>query len=50
MRVIYRNEVERHMASLTKAEAEALSAVLAKVTDSTCDVADAERAAATVAV
>jgi DNA-binding MarR family transcriptional regulator len=50
MRAIYRNEVERHMASLTKAEAEALSAVLAKVTDSTCDVADAERAAATVAV
>jgi DNA-binding MarR family transcriptional regulator len=48
MRAIYRAEVERHLATLTAAEAEVLTATLTKVTDSTCDVA-AERAAASVA-
>ena len=37
MRAIYRQEVERHLASLSADEAEMLTEVLAKVTESTCD-------------
>jgi DNA-binding MarR family transcriptional regulator len=42
MRAIYRAEVERHLATLSAAEAELITATLAKVTDSTCDAAEGE--------
>ena len=42
MRAIYRAEVDRHLATLTPAEAELVTVALAKVTDSTCDAAEAE--------
>jgi DNA-binding MarR family transcriptional regulator len=41
MRAAYAAEVERHLGALSIAEAEVLTAALARVTDSTCDEAGA---------
>src|SRR5688500_13960828 len=49
MRAVYREEVERHMASLTTAEAGVLGGMLTKVTDSTCDVGEGRPEPASVA-
>jgi DNA-binding MarR family transcriptional regulator len=46
MRGVYRAEVERYLSVLSPAEAEALSATLSKVVDSTCDAAEAAEAGA----
>jgi DNA-binding MarR family transcriptional regulator len=37
MRTVYREELDRHLATLTEKEAEMLAATLGKITDSTCD-------------
>jgi DNA-binding MarR family transcriptional regulator len=42
MRLVYRTEVNRHLASLSDEEAELLTSVLARVTGSTCVAAGAE--------
>ena len=42
MRSVYRGEVDRHLATLTASEAKLVAEALGKVTDSTCDVAEAE--------
>ena len=49
MRTIYRAEVERHLATLTPQEAKLIAGALAKVTDSTCDVAEAREPSAAAA-
>jgi hypothetical protein len=46
MRTVYAAEVERHLGTLTRKEAELLTAALGKVTDSTCDDATAGAARA----
>ena len=49
MRAIYRAEVERHLATLSPEEADLIAGALAKVTESTCDVAEGPPAGAAAA-
>jgi hypothetical protein len=46
MQTVYEVEVERHLSSLTAAEAELITAALQKVTGSTCDQASSVTAGA----